>query len=82
MSWLRRAEWPWWQAGLMLGLLNMAAFYTANYYLSTSTTFSRAAGMIEALVAPGHVGTNHWAVIVPLAVVLGGALVWLDRKGL
>ena len=25
--WLRKEEWPWWQAGLLLGLLNMAAFY-------------------------------------------------------
>jgi len=43
IRWLREAEWPWWQAGLMPGLLNAFAFYTANYYLSTSTTFSRAA---------------------------------------
>lgn len=67
MSWLRRAEWPWWQAGLMLGLLNVAAFYTANYYLSTSTTFSRAAGMIEALVAPGHVAANaYYQMVKPI----------------
>jgi hypothetical protein len=31
MSWVRKAEWPSWQAGLTLGLLNMFAFYTANY---------------------------------------------------
>lgn len=87
MSWLRRAEWPWWQAGLMLGLLNMAAFYTANYYLSTSTTFSRAAGMIEALVAPEHVGSNtyyqmvkpivDWQFMLVLGIPLGA---WLAAR--
>ena len=31
MTWVRQREWPWWQAGLALGLLNLLAFYTANY---------------------------------------------------
>ena len=67
MSWLRKAEWPWWQAGLMLGLLNAFAFYTANYYLSTSTTFSRAAGMIVGLVAPAHVAANaYYRMVKPI----------------
>lgn len=64
MSWLRREEWPWWQAGLLLGLLSMFAFYTANYYLSVSTTFSRAAGMIVGVVAPEHVATNAYYKVV------------------
>ena len=79
MRWLPSAEWPWWPAGLMLGLLNMAAFDTAHDYLSTSTTFSRAAGMMGTLVAPAHVITNAYD--VPLVVVRGGALIWLDRRG-
>ena len=61
MDWLRREEWPWWQAGLLLGLLIMAAFFTADYYLSVSTTFSGAAGMVVGLVAPEHVAANaYW----------------------
>jgi uncharacterized membrane protein YedE/YeeE len=60
MRWLRQERWPWWQAGLLLGLLNMAAFYTANYYLSVSTTFSRAAGMIVGAVDPAHVAGNAY----------------------
>jgi hypothetical protein len=75
MSWLRKEEWSWWQAGLLLGLLNMTAFYTADHYLAVSTTFSRAAGMA------GLLGLSHWAVILPVAVILGGFLFWLDRKG-
>jgi hypothetical protein len=25
-------------------------------------------------------GVNHWLVIVPLVVVLGACMVWLDRR--
>jgi hypothetical protein len=84
MSWLRRSEWPWWQAGLLLGLLNMAAFYTADYYLSVSTTFSRAAGMAVALAAPEHVAQNayyrmvkpivDWQVMLVLGIPVGAYL--------
>jgi len=67
MSWLRRQEWPWWQAGLLLGLLNMAAFYTADHYLAVSTTFSRAAGMAVGVVAPAHVAANaYWQMVKPI----------------
>lgn len=67
MDWLRRGEWPWWQAGLLLGLLNMAAFFTADYYLSVSTTFSRAAGMVVGLVGPEHVAANaYWQKVKPM----------------
>src|SRR6266545_4406989 len=67
MNWLKKEEWPWWQAGLLLGLLNIAAFYTANYYLSVSTTFSRAAGMLVGLVAPEHVAANaYWQNVKPI----------------
>jgi len=67
MNWLRRESWPWWQAGLLLGLLNMFVFYTANYYLSVSTTFSRAAGMLVGVVAPEHVAANaYWKMVKPI----------------
>jgi uncharacterized membrane protein YedE/YeeE len=87
MNWLRRAEWPWWQAGLLLGLLNMFAFYTADYYLSASTTFSRAAGMVIGLVAPAHVAANaYWQQVKPVVdwqfmLVLGMPLgAWLAAR--
>lgn len=67
MAWLRKPEWPWWQAGLLLGLLSMAAFYTANSPLGVSTTFSRVAGMVVGLVAPTHVATNaYWQMVKPI----------------
>jgi uncharacterized protein len=60
VRWLRLREWPWEQAGILLGLLNMVAFYTANAYISTSTTFSRAAGMIVGLFSPDHLAANAY----------------------
>lgn len=67
MKWLKREEWPWWQAGLLLGLLNIATFFTADYYLSTSTTFSRAAGMLVGLISPEHVAANaYWQKVKPI----------------
>ena len=67
MNWLRREQWPWWQAGLLLGLLNMVAFYTADHYLAVSTTFSRAAGMAVGVVAPAHVAANaYWQKVKPI----------------
>ena len=66
-GWLKQERWPWWQAGLLLGLLNTAVFYTADYYLSASTTFSRAAGMIVGLAAPEHVAANaYWQKVKPI----------------
>lgn len=32
------------------------------------------------LTLPGVLGVNHWLVIVPLVVVLGACMVWLDRR--
>ena len=87
MAWLKQKEWPWWQAGLLLGLLNMFAFFTANYYLSTSTTFSRAAGMIVSLFSPEHVAANayyqahkpivDWQFMLVIGIFIGA---WLSAK--
>lgn len=53
--------------GLLLGLLNMFAFYTADHYLAVSTTFSRASGMLISVVAPAHVAANaYWQKVQPL----------------
>ena len=67
MNWLRKSEWPWWQAGLALGLVSVIAFYTANAPLGTSTTFSRAAGMVVGVFAPAHVEANaYWKMVKPI----------------
>jgi hypothetical protein len=87
MAWLRREDWPWWQAGLLLGLLNMFAFWSVGHYLAVSTTFSRAAGMLVGVVAPEHVATNaYWKVVRPIVdwqfmLVLGIPLgAWLAAR--
>ena len=84
MNWLRKTEWPWWQAGLLLGLLSMVIFYTANTSLGTSTTFSRAAGMALSVVAPEHVAQNayykttkpivDWQFLLVLGIPVGAYL--------
>jgi hypothetical protein len=84
MSWMRAERWPWWQAGLLFGLLNMFAFYTANYYLSTSTTFSRACGLLLQVVVPEHVAGNayyrlvkptiDWQFMLVLGIPIGAFL--------
>ena len=67
MNWLRKEEWPWWQTGLLLHLLNIATFYVSDYYLSVSTTFSRGAAMLVSLVAPEHVAANaYWQKVKPI----------------
>lgn len=33
------------------------------------------------LTLPALVEVNHWALIVPLVLMGGGALIWLDRQG-
>jgi len=87
MGWLRAERWPWWQGALLLGLLNMFAFYTANYYLSTSTTFSRACGLLLQLVVPEHVaGSAYYRLVKPMVdwqfmLVLGIPLgAWLASR--
>jgi hypothetical protein len=84
MRWLRQKQWPWWQAGLMLGLLCALIWFTANTSLGTSTTFSRAAGMVVSLVSPEHVAQNayykahkpivDWQFLLVLGIPLGAYL--------
>jgi len=64
----------------VLGILVGAALYSEIYPVIKDTLLR--VGDFGKLTLPGLLGVNHWAVIVPLVVVLGGALVWLDRRGL
>jgi hypothetical protein len=51
----------------------------AEVYPYLADTLLRA-GSYGKLTLPGLIGVNHWAVIVPLVVVLGAFLFWLDRR--
>lgn len=84
MNWLKAKSWPWWVAGGLIGLLNVAVFYTANYYLSISTTFSRISAMILSVFSPEHVAQNayfqkvkpvvDWQFMLVIGVVIGAFL--------
>jgi hypothetical protein len=64
----------------VLGILIGAGLYSEVYpYIKDGLL---KVGVLGKLTLPSLVGGNHWAVIVPAAVVLVGAAVWLDRKGL
>lgn len=57
MNILKKPQWSPYLAGALLGLLSWFAVLTAGKYLGVSTTFVRTIGMIESLIAPGHVAT-------------------------
>lgn len=58
MKWLKMKSWNPYVVGVLIGILSMFTFYTANKPLGVSTAFSRTAGMIEKFVAPEYVANN------------------------
>jgi len=58
--------WSPYLAGALLGLLAIASVYATTHwigkssYLGASTTFVRAAGLLERVVAPDHVAANEY----------------------
>ncbi len=39
-------------------------------------------GVYDKITFPGVLGVNHWAIIVPVVLVFGFMLYWVDKKGL
>ena len=64
----------------ILGILAGAALYSEVYPLIQGNLLK--VGVYGKLTLPALAGVNHWALIVPLVFVLGGFLLWLDRRGL
>jgi len=64
----------------ILGILIGAALYAEVYPFIEGNLLR--VGVYGKFTFPSLVGVNHWMVILPLVVVLGGILLWLDRKGL
>lgn len=60
MSVLNKKRWSPYLAGTLLGVLSWFAFLTAGQPLGVSSTFVRAAGMLESTVAPEHVSANDY----------------------
>lgn len=63
----------------ILGILIGAWLYAEVYPLIQGNVLK--VGDYGKLTFSGLVGVNPWALIVPLVLVCGGVLFWLDRKG-
>jgi hypothetical protein len=63
----------------ILGILLGAGLYSEVYPLIQGNLLQ--AGAYGKLTFPAVAGVNHWAVILPLVILGGGFLLWLDRKG-
>jgi hypothetical protein len=63
----------------IVGVLIGAALYSEVHPFIQGNLLQ--VGSYGKITLPGLLGMNHWALIVPLVVVLGGFLIWLDRRG-
>jgi len=57
MNILKKAQWPPYVAGALIGVVSWFSVLTASKYLGVSTTFVRTIGMIESLFAPERVAS-------------------------
>jgi hypothetical protein len=75
--------------GALIGVLSWFTFATADKALGVSTTFVRAAGLVERAVAPAHVQANayfaskgvkvDWQMMLVVGIVAGAFLsAWLS----
>ena len=63
----------------ILGILLGAGLYSEVYPLIQGNLVT--VGAYGKLTFPALAGVNHWVVILPLGILGGGFLLWLDRKG-
>ncbi len=59
-TWLEKPRWSPYLVGAGIGVLSWITFLFMDETLGTSTTMVRAAGVIEAVVAPDHVRANPY----------------------
>lgn len=84
MNFFKREKWSPYLVGALIGILSWVTFAGMNKALGTSTTFVRAAGSAQALVAPEHVKNTEyyakyldgspafdWQFALVLAMILG-----------
>jgi len=81
---LKKKSWNPYIVGALIGILSMFSFYTANKPIGVSTAFSRTAGMIEKIFAPGYVANNlyfqkkppviEWQWMLVLGILIGAFL--------
>ncbi len=63
----------------ILGILVGAGLYAEVFPLIQNNLLKL--GEFGKLTLPQLLGVNHWVLIVPMVLVFGGSLFWLDRKG-
>jgi len=64
----------------ILGILVGAWLYAEVYPLIQGNLLK--VGVYGKLTFPSLLGVNPWFLILPLVLVIGSFIVWLDRKGL
>jgi len=91
---LRKSRWSPYVAGAGIGVLSWVTFGLMGKALGTSTTFVRAAGMLESIFAPRHVADNayfakylaekpgiEWQFMLVIGLVIGAFVsAWLGRS--
>ena len=60
MHWLSRKRWSPYLVGALIGVLSWFAFWTVDRPIGVSTAVARTVGMLERVVAPGHVASNAY----------------------
>jgi hypothetical protein len=90
MYWLKARAWSPYVVGALIGILSWFTFATADKPLGVSTTFVRAAGLIEQTIVPAHVEANayfmnkgikvDWQMMLVLGTLAGTFLsAWLSK---
>lgn len=64
----------------ILGILVGAGLYAEVFPLIQNNLLKL--GEFGKLTLPQLLGVNHWVLIVPMVVVFGGFLFWIDKKEL
>lgn len=75
LNYIRKDEWSPYVAGVLLGLVGIAAVWASNSLLGASGAFENIAGMIGKAVAPAVFDNMYFNFIMPPGITVGVMLV-------
>ena len=75
LNYIRKDEWSPYVAGVLLGLVGIAAVWASNSLLGASGAFENIAGMIGKAVAPAAFDNMYFNFIMPPGITVGVMLV-------
>lgn len=75
LNYIRKDEWSPYVAGVLLGLVGIAAVWASNSLLGASGAFENIAGMIGKFVAPATFDNMYFNFIMPPGITVGVMLV-------